>query len=52
MISIEDARRFYVGADSVHDFSHVLRVLTLAKRLVEAEGADCAEAAPGGYKEK
>ena len=40
MISIEDARRFYVGADSVHDFSHVLRVLTLAKRLVEAEGAD------------
>jgi uncharacterized protein len=40
MISIEDARRFYADADSVHDFSHVLRVLTLAERLAEAEGAD------------
>lgn len=40
MISIEDARQFYTGADSVHDFAHVLRVLNLAERLSEAEGAD------------
>jgi len=40
MISIESARPFYTDADSVHDFSHVLRVLTLAERLSEAEGAD------------
>ena len=40
MISIEDARQFYTGADSIHDFSHVLRVLNLAERLAEAEGAD------------
>jgi uncharacterized protein len=40
MISIEDVRHFYADADSVHDFSHVLRVLTLAEHLAEAERAD------------
>jgi uncharacterized protein len=40
MITIEQARAFYEGADSIHDFSHVLRVLTLAERLAKEEGAD------------
>lgn len=40
MVSIEQARELYAGSDSVHDFAHVLRVLRLAERLAEAEGAD------------
>jgi len=40
MITIEEARRHYAGNDAVHDFDHVLRVLALAERLAEAEGAD------------
>ena len=40
MISIEEARRLYVGAEAVHDFDHVLRMLALAERLARAEGAD------------
>ena len=40
MISIEEARRHYQGADATHDFDHVLRVLALAERLADAEGAD------------
>ncbi len=40
MISITDARHYYEGADSVHDFDHVLRVLALAERIGQAEGAD------------
>ena len=40
MITIEKARRFYEGADAAHGFDHVLRVLTLAERIGEAEGAD------------
>lgn len=40
MISIEAARQYYDGADAVHDFDHVLRVLALAERLAEAESAD------------
>lgn len=40
MISIEEARRLYTGAEAVHDFDHVLRVLALAERLAQAEGAD------------
>jgi uncharacterized protein len=42
MITIDDARSLYEKADSVHDFSHVLRVLALAERLSEREGADLA----------
>lgn len=40
MITVEQARRFYDGADAAHDFDHVLRVLTLAERIAKAEGAD------------
>jgi uncharacterized protein len=40
LISIEEARMHYEGADAVHDFDHVLRVLALAERLARAEGAD------------
>ena len=40
MITIAAARRYYEGADAVHDFDHVLRVLALAERIGRAEGAD------------
>jgi uncharacterized protein len=40
MLTIEQARILYEQADSAHDFSHVLRVLALAERLGEQEGAD------------
>lgn len=40
MISVSEARALYGGADAVHDFDHVLRVLQLAERIGQAEGAD------------
>lgn len=40
MITIAEARPHYEGADAVHDFDHVLRVLALAERIGRAEGAD------------
>ena len=41
MISIDFARSLYpADADSAHDFDHVLRVVHLADRIVQAEGAD------------
>ena len=40
MITIEEAYRHYQGAEAVHDWGHVLRVLALAERMAEAEGAD------------
>jgi len=40
MITIEQARPFYDGANAAHGFDHVLRVLALAVRIAEAEGAD------------
>lgn len=41
MITIEFARPLYpADADSAHDFDHVLRVVTLADRIAQAEGAD------------
>ena len=40
MIDVEQARRLYQGAEAVHDFDHVLRVLALAERLAREEGAD------------
>ena len=39
-ISIEQARQWYVQADTVHDFEHVLRVYRMAERLAQTEGAD------------
>jgi uncharacterized protein len=40
VITVAEARRYYEGADAVHDFDHVLRVLALAERIGRAEGAD------------
>ena len=40
MITIENARQYYAGADAIHDFDHVQRVLTTAERLAQEEGAD------------
>lgn len=40
MLTIEQARALYPSTDPVHDFNHVLRVLTLAERLAHMEGAD------------
>ncbi len=40
MLTIDDAREYYAGAESGHDFDHVLRVLAMAERLARAEGAD------------
>jgi uncharacterized protein len=40
LITIAEAQSYYEQADAVHDFDHVLRVLRLAKRIGQAEGAD------------
>jgi len=41
MITLEFARTLYPAeADSAHDFDHVLRVVTMADRIAQAEGAD------------
>jgi uncharacterized protein len=40
MITIEEARQYYQGHESSHDFDHVLRVLALAERIARAEGGD------------
>lgn len=40
MPTIEQARQWYRESDPVHDFDHVLRVLRMAERLAEQEGAD------------
>jgi uncharacterized protein len=40
MPTIEQARTYYAAADPVHDFGHILRVLALAERIGQAEGAD------------
>jgi uncharacterized protein len=39
MIGIEEARQYYTDSDAAHDFDHVLRVLALAERIGQAEGA-------------
>jgi uncharacterized protein len=40
LITQDEAREYYRGAESGHDFDHVLRVYALAERLASAEGAD------------
>jgi uncharacterized protein len=40
MITIDQARRYYANSDAVHDFDHVLRVLKMARRIAQGEGAD------------
>ena len=40
MPTIEQARAWYAGADPIHAFDHILRVLALAEHIGEAEGAD------------
>ncbi|OGO46779.1 MAG: hypothetical protein A2Z30_04460 [Chloroflexi bacterium RBG_16_64_43] len=40
MPSLDQAQEWYRGADAVHDFDHVLRVLALAERIARVEGAD------------
>ncbi len=39
MIEVEEARQYYTDSDAAHDFDHVLRVLALAERIGQAEGA-------------
>jgi len=39
-ISVEQARQYYQGSDPTHDFDHVLRVVHMAEKLAEKEGAD------------
>ncbi len=40
--TLEQAREFYVGADSAHDFEHILRVVHMAEHLAKLEGGDAA----------
>ena len=39
-LTVAEARALYEGADSVHDFDHICRVLRLAERIGKAEEAD------------
>jgi uncharacterized protein len=39
-VTIEQARAFYMDADSAHDFEHILRVTKMAEHLAQVEGAD------------
>ena len=40
--TLEQARAFYVGADSAHDFEHILRVTAMAEHLAQHEGGKSA----------
>ena len=40
MPTLASARAYYAGADPIHDFDHIRRVLALAERIGQAEGAD------------
>ncbi len=39
-LTLEDARKLYADADSVHDFDHIARVLAMAERIARVEAAD------------
>jgi uncharacterized protein len=40
MLTLEEARKWYVDTDPVHDFSHIERVYRMSDRLARVEGAD------------
>ncbi len=40
MLTLEQAKQWYVNTDAVHDFSHIERVYRMAEHLARAEGAD------------
>jgi uncharacterized protein len=46
VFSVEEARPLYGGADSVHDFDHVVRVFRLVEHIGKAEGAELAVLRP------
>ncbi len=39
-LTVDNVRVLYGDADSVHDFDHILRVVALAERIAQHEGAD------------
>ena len=40
MFTLNDARQWYAGIDSVHGFDHIERVYNLCRKIGSAEGAD------------
>ena len=40
MLTLEQAKQWYVNTDAVHDFSHIERVYRMAERLALSENAD------------
>jgi uncharacterized protein len=40
MLTLEEAKKWYVDTDPVHDFSHIERVYRMSDRLARIEGAD------------
>jgi uncharacterized protein len=40
VLTIEEVRRLYGEGDAAHDFAHVVRVVALAQRIGQEEGAD------------
>ena len=40
MLNLEQAKKWYLNTDAVHDFSHIERVYRMAERLAKEEGAD------------
>jgi uncharacterized protein len=39
-LTVDNIRPLYGGADSVHDFDHIMRVVALVERIGQCEGAD------------
>jgi uncharacterized protein len=40
MLTLEQAQKWYINTDAVHDFSHIERVYCMSERLALEEGAD------------